>query len=382
MKLLNSVHRSYRSRTVHYLSQVLALIAILGLASGTALAKGEERRTAPLGKSQAAGSDDTDDSADRDAREKLTKTLGKKKSPLSASLLWSTAMGLGSLVPGYQQQVDLSTALVPTLSYKISKKMSLAASIGATVYAINPYTTALPNGTVLLSDLHFTLGHSSIFKSKKQGFNLSTAFRVYFPTSLASRFQNRIMTMRPSFTGSFKLGKVSISFTTMFAKYFGTSSVPSIDCDGYDAGYCREGRPAGPSAGGGFESERQGGEVFLPGYGATSFYFGNSLAVSWKIMEGLTLAGSATVYNLFGIRSYDEDEFSSANAKEGRSQTDRLITSIGLSYRIIKQLSVGLSWTTDTVRPFGADGKDLVIFDTERAPDNISSLSLSFTGSL
>ena len=301
--------------------------------------------------------------------------------PLTASVTVGTSVGLGTFVSGPQQRAQVSTAITPTLRYKLSDKLSLSAAIGGAIYHLNDYSTSLYNGQFLFGDLYATLSHSSIYKHDASGFNLSAALRLYFPTSLASRFQNRITSVRPSFTGSIKAGPVTFSLTTMFMKYFNTSTSPSINCEGsFDPDLCIEGR--GPGVGGGFESEIRGGEVFLPSAGISSFYVGNSLAASWSILDGLSLGASATVYNLFGYRSFDIGEFSSENAKPGRSQTDRLITSVSVSYQINKQLRGTLDFTTDTIRPFGADGNDLVVLDVTRASDNISAIGLSFAGTL
>ncbi len=106
------------------------------------------------------------------------------------------------------------------------------------------------------------------------------------------------------------------------------------------------------------------------------------MGLGWTITEGLNLSAGLTMYHLFGYKSFDVDEFSSQHAKAGRNQTDRLIASIDLSYQVHKNISLSLGLGTDTVRPFGADGKDLVVLDFERAPDNITSLSFGITGSL
>lgn len=307
----------------------------------------------------------------------------EKQVPLSASLLVATSFGLGGFVSGPTQQVAFATSFVPTLSYKLDAKQSVSASIGGTVYHINDYGTAFYNGRFILGDASFTYGHGSLFKDESSGFNLSGALRVYLPTSLSSRYQNRIFSMRPSLTGSISAGPVRFSLTSMFAKYFNTSTSPSLNCDGdFAEGNCREGRPDGPGVAGGFESEIRSGEIFLPSAGLNSFYVGNSFNMAWTITDSLSLSAGATVYNIFGYRSFELDELSSHNAKAGRNQLDRLITSVELGYQISKKLSVGLSFATDTVRPFGADGNDLVIFDLERASSNISSIGLSLSGTL
>ena len=303
--------------------------------------------------------------------------------PLSAHITVATSVGIGSFVSGPTRQVAVATGITPKLSYKLADKMALSGAVGATIYHVNEFASPFYNGRVLMGDAYLTFSHASVAKHEESGFNLSGAFRLYFPTSLSSRFQNRIFSMRPSFTASIKAGPVSFSLTSMFTKYFNTSTSPSLDCaTDFGDGGCKEGRPDGPSVGGGFESEIRGGEVFLPSVGVFSFYVGNSLSIGWTIMDGLSLSTAATVYSLFGYRSFEMDEFSSDNAKAGRSQIDRLITSVELSYQIMKKLSVALNFSTDTLRPFGADGNDLVVFDLERASDNISSIGLSFAGTL
>jgi hypothetical protein len=305
----------------------------------------------------------------------------EEATPLSVSISVGTSVGIGSFVSGPTQQVSISTGITPKISYKLADKMSLSVAIGGSVYHVNEYASAAYNGQFLIGDAYATFSHSSLFKDEASGLNVSGALRLYFPTSLSSRFQNRILSVRPSFTGSIKAGPVSFAFTTMFTKYFNTSTSMSLDCENnFDVGLCIEGR--GPGVGGGFESEVKGGEVFLPSAGIYSFYVGNGLNATWTIMDGLTLGASVTVYNLFGYRAYDVDDYSSENAQPGRSQVDRLITGIDLGYQINKKLSVSLGFSTDTIRPFGADGKDLVVLDLSRASDNISALGLSFAGTL
>ena len=174
---------------------------------------------------------------------------------------------------------------------------------------------------------------------------------------------------------------MSLSSWVVFAKYFVTATDRSINCDTYtDPALCIEGR--GPAPGGGFESEVSGGEVYLPSAGVNSFYVGYNVGLSWKIIEDLSLGAGLTMYHLFGVKSYDIDQYSSGNAKAGRNQMDRLIASLSLSYQVHKNVGLSLGLGTDTVRPFGADGKDLVILDFERAPDNITSVSFGVTGSM
>ena len=312
--------------------------------------------------------------------------------PITASLGISTSIGLGTFVGGSQNQDMVSMGFTPSITYSLGDGMSLKAAIGGTLYALNDYSTPLANGQFLFSDMYFQFGHGSIYSNEDIGLTINGNFRVYLPTSLGSQFQNRVMTIRPSIGMSWKFGPVSLSSSVNVAKYFMTSTNASIDCDAFkDSEQCREGRDdvVGGSAAaaigpvhGGFASEQNGGDVFLPGGGVNSFYVGWNFGASWTIVENLNLGFSLTGIHYYSVRSYDISSTSSPNAKPGRSQIDRLISSLSLSYQIHKHVGVGIDFGTDTLRPFGADGNDLVILDTERAPDNISSVGFSVTGTL
>ena len=318
-------------------------------------------------------------------------------SPISVALSVSTSVGIGSFVSDLQQQVGVATSFSPTISYALDGGVRLKTGIGGTWYQINDYNTSFENHRFLFSDLYLDASQGSVFSDEDLGLNIGAAFRLYVPTSLSSQLQNRVLSIRPSLNMSWSFGPVTLSGVLMFLKSFNTNADRSINCETYtDPTQCIEGREAdpnasalslgnpdgGPGVGGGFESEVQGGEVFLPSAGLTSFYVAYSLSLGWSIIEGLNLSLGASLYHSFGYKALPKDEFSSDYAQGGRSQTDRLITSLSLSYQVHKNIGLSLGLATDTVRPFGADGKDLVIFDFTRAPDNITSLSFGINGSL
>jgi hypothetical protein len=308
-------------------------------------------------------------------------SAAEKPKAWSLSLTGETSVGIGTFVSGDQNNSSVTTAFSFGAGYKLTDMIKLSAGVGLTWFNVLDFGTPLTENEVLLSDVSFTLSHASIYKHDDSGFNINGAFRVSLPTSKASQFQNRLFTVRPTLGASLPVGPVTFRYTIGLGKFFNSQAVPSIDCDDFDDEQaCISGRDNNPEFG--FESERRGAEVFLPGTGSNSFYLLNALSVNWTIVEGLDLTLGGTLYNTYGVRSLQVDEFSTEEATEGRSQTDRLITSLGLSYQIIKQVSVGASLVTDTVRPFGANGDDFVVFDFERAPDNITSLNFSVTGTL
>ncbi len=367
----------------------LILSGMLILAPSLAAAQSESPAEAQPEASATVSS--ASDSAEEESEE------AEKPSPISVALSIGTSVGIGSFVSGEQQQVGVATSFSPSISYKLDGGVSLKTGVGGTWYQINDYNTAFENHRFMLSDVYLQASHGTVVNDEDLGLRIGASFRMNLPTSLSSQLQNRLFSLTPSLNMTWSFGPVSLSGSLMLSKSFNSNADRSINCETYtDPEQCREGRDAdpgasasslgnedgGPGVGGGFESEVRGGEVFIPSTGLTSFYVGYSLGLGWAIIEGLNLSVSAALYHLYGYKSLPKDEFSSQYARAGRSQTDRLRTSVSLSYQVHKHVGLSLGLATDTVRPFGADGKDLVIFDFSRAPDNITRLSFGINGSL
>lgn len=293
-----------------------------------------------------------------------------------------TSVGIGTFVAEPQDNSVVTTTFAPSGFYQLAKDLKLTASFSLTWYQVLDFDTTLAENDALLSDISLGISHAKIFHDPGSKFNLSGNLRVGLPTSLASQFQNRLFTLATSLTASIPVGPVSFSYSLGFGKYFNLTATPTLDCEDFeDSEECIEGRDGNPNFG--FESERRGPEVYIKGAGATSFYVQNALGVSWSIIEDLSLSLGLTISNSFGVRSFPEDELSSDNANGGRSQRDRLVSSLGLDYSINRHFAVGASLVTDTSAPFGADGDDFpVIFDFTRASDNITSINVSVTGTL
>ncbi|TNF27187.1 MAG: hypothetical protein EP329_19860 [Deltaproteobacteria bacterium] len=310
-----------------------------------------------------------------------TKVTDEEARHWGASLTVETSIGLGTFVSGDQNQSSVATSFSPTFNYELADSLMIAGAFSLTWYQVLDFATPLAEHTVLMSDISLALNHNSIYRHEGSGFNLAGGLAIGLPTSLASQFQNRLFSMRSSLTASIPLGPVRFSYTLGLGKFFNRTATSTVDCDNFDhPDECREGRDANPDFG--FESERRGPEVYLPGAGSTSFYVQNNLNVSWSIVEGLNLTLGIAIFNTFGVRSLPDDEFTADNASPGRSHMDRLVSSLALSYQVHKQVGVGASLVTATGRPFGDQGNSLVVFDFSRAPDNITSVNFSVTGSL
>lgn len=297
------------------------------------------------------------------------------------SATWDTSVGIGTFVSGAQNSSLVVSSLSASGFYALADHLRLTAGMSLTWYQVLNFDTTLDEHTVLLSDISIGLSHSRIFRDADSGFNLGGSIRIGLPTSLASQFQNRYFSLATGLNASLPVGPVTFAYGFTFGKYFNRTAVSTVDCEDFeDESECIEGRSNNNNFG--FESERRGPEVYLRGSGASSYYFTNAIDISWAIIEGLDLSLGISISNSFGVRSFPEDEFTGAHAEEGRRQSDRLTSSLSLSYQFMKNLSAALAFVTDTSQPFGAQGDEFpVIFDFERAPDNISSISLSVTGS-
>jgi hypothetical protein len=313
-----------------------------------------------------------------------TETPGSSESsrPFGGALSIETSVGIGTFVSEPQDNAVVTTSFLPSGYYKLAKDLHLTASFSLTWYQVLDFDTTLQDNDVLLSDISLGISHAKIFHDPGSKFNLSGNLRVGLPTSLASQFQNRLFTLSTGVTASIRVGPVSFSYSLGFGKYFNLTATPTVDCEDFsDPDECIQGRDANTNFG--FESERRGPEVYLRGAGATSFYVQNALGISWAIIDELSLSLGVTISNAWGVRSFPEDGLSSDHAVGGRSQRDRLVSSLGLAYTINRHLAVGASLVTDTTQPFGATGDDFpVIFDFTRASDNITSLNVSVTGTL
>lgn len=305
-----------------------------------------------------------------------------KPADFGGSFSIETSVGIGTFVAEPQDNAVVTTSFAPSAWYQLAKDLKLTAGLSLTWYQVLDIDTPLAENDVLLSDISLGISHGRIFNDPGTKFNLSGNLRLGLPTSLASQFQNRLFTLSTGLSASIPVGPVSFSYSFGFGKYFNLTATPTLDCGDFsDSAECIEGRDANPNFG--FESERRGPEVYIKGSGASSFYVQNSLNIAWTIIDELSLSLGFTISNSFGVRSFPTDDLSSDHATSGRSQRDRLVSSLGLDYTINRYVAVGASLVTDTSAPFGADGNDFpVLFDFARASDNITSVNISVTGSL
>lgn len=298
------------------------------------------------------------------------------------TLTLDTSVGIGTFVADPQTNPMVVTSLAPSAFYRLTPELRLTAGFSLTWYQVLSFDTSLPENEILLSDISIGLAHSRIFRDADSGFNLSGSLRLGLPTSLASQFQNRLFSLSAGLNAALPIGPVVITYSLGFGKFFNLTATPTLDCEDFsDSAECIEGRSANPNFG--FESERRGAEVYLRGAGVNSFSVSNSLNVSWAIIDELSLSLGLSISSAFGVRAFPKDSLSSENSTAGRSQRDRLMSSLGLTYIVNRHLMIGASLVTDTSQPFGATGDSFpVIFDFSRASDNITSINLSVTGSL
>jgi hypothetical protein len=370
------INRSVRLPIPAALCACSAAVALAVFPAGSAHADprddDEDKRVAAI-VPQAGGSTPGDTST-------VLSATGEKPSDFGGSATAEVSVGIGTFAPEPHDNTLVSTTILASAFYRVTDQIRLSLAGSVTWFNVNDFYTALPNGEALLSDISVGISHGSIYRHADSGFNLSGAFRVLLPTSPGSQFQNRWFTLMPSLNASISAGDFSFSWGLGFGKFFGGSSVATVDCSDFpDPEECIQGRNANPSLG--YETERRGGEVWLPGIGMNSFFFSNSLGVTWAPIDRLTLSLNLGIFTYFGLRSLPVDEFSSPHATAGRQQRDRLVSTFAVAYQLLDQLALSTSLSTDASQPFGARGDDFpVIFDFSRAAANITSINFAVTG--
>lgn len=383
------IHSTFAARIPRHIAGAATLGLVTSLALGAPALAEEPAPTAPAPTPAVAETSAPTDApavapANGPTTILTTEAPAKTDAPsdFGGSLSVETSVGIGTFVPEPQDNAVVTTSFAPSAWYQLAKDLKLSASFSLTWYQVLDIDTSLPENEVLLSDISIGISHARIFNDPGTRFNLSGNLRVGLPTSLASQFQNRLFTLSTGLNASIPVGPVSFSYALGFGKYFNLTATPTLDCSDFsDEAECIEGRDANPNFG--YESERRGPEVYIKGMGASSFYVQNALNIAWSIIDELSLSLGFTISNSFGVRSFPVDDISSEHATSGRSQRDRLVSSLGLDYTINRYVSVGASLVTDTSAPFGADGDDFpVLFDFTRASDNITSVNISVTGSL
>ncbi|MEC9072115.1 MAG: hypothetical protein VX938_07040, partial [Myxococcota bacterium] len=250
---------------------------------------------------------------------------------ISGSVTLSTGVGLGTLVHLHPDENISSqggrelvtTGLSGSVRYKLGDTLSLSSGMALAWYPIINYAVGYENGRALLGDLAFTLNQSQIVKDEDRNLSVSGSLTVGLPTSLGSQIQNRLFSLTPKLNLSWSLGDLSVNYSASFAKYFMTSTTPSIDCENFsDPNTCPAGRGTGPA--GAFQTEKAGGELFLPSTGINSFTIAHGGSVSYQVIEGLRLSAALGFSHSFSVVDTPIDEFSSVNANEGRSHVDGL----------------------------------------------------------
>lgn len=303
--------------------------------------------------------------------------------PITGSLQAETSVGIGSFVQGPQRQTYVTTAFAPSIAYDLGGGMKLQAGTAGTWYQKTDYGTNLAEGKFLWSDVSLAFAHGAIWRDDELGMRLGGSLTVLLPTSLASQFQNRALSLRPGLNWSWRIGRgFSMGATFSFQKMFSTSTQPAVDCGDFsNPEQCRQGRNGGAGPGGGFEPERRGGEIFIPATGVNSFMTAYGLKLGWNFAEDWTLRGQARVFQIFGVTAPPgDDELASENAHGGRSQIDRFRASVTLAWSVMEHLGIATSLRTDTIRPLGDRGNELLPAD--RASDNITTLNIALTGKL
>lgn len=337
------------------------------------------------------------------------KAVAPKTWPIGGMVTLSSAAGIGTFVAGEQNRPSVSGSLNLLLNYRPMPGLTLMLSqtINKTFvdYAEDSFAPRARNSN--MDDLLLIASWSPMVKgddgpkvelseAKKKALAAAAAInptlvttagagkpltlpgdiRVSFlglaalPTSRASTFQTRWLSLTGAVNFSRTFGKVSLTYQPRIQKQFHQYSTPVVSYDpGAPLALAREGG-----------AEAVGDSLVAIGQQNISFQVRNALIANIAATEALSF--QVFYFLAHQYRYYDAplDEFSSPHAKAGRGRLDLQFGSLAANYVLPANWVASLGVSTFS-QPWSADNATLrfPFFDFRSASDNISSVSLSFT---
>jgi hypothetical protein len=299
----------------------------------------------------------------------LSETPEKQEKPWGVSLVLNSVLGQGTFVSNeYAKNSLFAQNLSIAPSYKW-EQISFNASLGiSTEYTKSD--TATENNQVFLSDL--ILGISSpLMDLKEYDASLSGSAKVSLPTSLMSQRQSLYFSASAGISASKNFGPVSLSYTLSGRKNFHQYQTPVLyeeDLRDFDTYYRADG------------NERLDSHVVSTGENLVSFGFTNGLNVGYAITDKLSASIGFSYSVAFVYQSYEKDEYTSENAKSGRSYKDLIIGTIDLTYQINSMFALSTGILTEQYpKTADTEGYRFPWYNFSTPADNYSMFYLDFS---
>ncbi len=293
-----------------------------------------------------------------------------EKLPFGGSFTLSNAVGTGTFVSNKYARKSLYTGgldLVPY--YKIAKQHKVSAYFGFYKYFVTNSETAVDErNQTLLNDVWLGYSYSNIVKDDVTGLGLSAGFKTFFPTSLASQYQTKIIGLQPSLTVAGSWAWFSASYILAYTQNFHEYETPVLREEGNIPSCINRGGVASDVC-------------FVGAYANKQLSVSNMIVLGFEIIDDLSLSTSFIFANAFAYDTYaEEDALTGEYAQPGKTQYDVTQASATLSYQVIKHFSVATGVSTMQM-PKTADNKSFRFPFYDASANNYTSISFSATAS-
>lgn len=323
------------------------------------------------------GADDAEEGADADAEEPADDSI-----PWSLTGELASSLGIGTFVANEganNPYLDWAVTILP--AYRVTDEFKVSAAL-AFAQELTNSDGDTSNHRVLLSDMFLNASYS-LPQIPAVEIDPSVALRLYFPTSLASQHETRIMASRISANFSRTFGDFSVGYNFGFQKNFHSYTTPVADIEDFDQStyLFREGG-----------NERIDAFTVAQGGNNTSYQFRNSLSLGYQPFEFLGFSISYLLVNSFRYESFpDGDSVSSTGmdiragvgAEEGRGRSDAYLADISAAWQIDDHFALsGGILTQGTPKHLDNDGFRFPFYDFTSEANNLTTFYLSFSGTM
>jgi hypothetical protein len=299
-----------------------------------------------------------------------TATEAEEKLPFGGSLTLSNSIGTGTFISDEYSSRPLYIGAVDVVPYyKFTDNQKLSGYVGFYKYFLSNVDSDLDEEQqILLNDVNLTYSYSSVVKEEVTGLTLDAGMRAFFPTSLASQHQTKIISLNPSITLRGAWDWFSAMYVLSYTKHFHEYDHAGLEDNGGLAACVNR-------------TQVSADVCFPGGYANTSMSVANTLMLNFSILDELTFSTMFAFVNAYRYDTHPEDdELTAEDALSGKTQSDFTMATLSLGYQIGKYFSIS-SGVSTTQPPKTANAKGFRFPFYDASANNFTTIFLSGTAS-
>lgn len=306
--------------------------------------------------------------------------------PFGGTLLLSQSLGTGTFIDGPAASPYFNLALVLRPHVVLSKEFDvrIRAKLGFDINALdNADSLRDYSGQPLLWDIDLGVSVTPLTmkfdvwptSSAPAIFELTTAFDLIFPASLASQIATKYLGLRLEVAATFApFDWLEVGYTLGATKNFNRFPNTVINASDFSA-------PPVARAGGAAGVDTL---LIATGQGVTEWGVSNTVHLGFSFLERVNITVEFGITHAFTyLRNIPKDALSSPHAQANRGRSEVMTGSIELAVDIIEHLSVAIGTITEQA-PYSPDGETLrsPFWDATNGAANRQVIYLDIIGSM